>query len=89
MATYWQRMVTNGQNFSRRQKWQDEVEIYQEHLKGRGKPVLIPIAERIRNYNAQNQPQKGGSSSVDERDISKVINDNEHAIYEIYPSLAI
>jgi hypothetical protein len=69
---------------------QDEVEVYQEHLKGRGKPVLIPIAERIRNYTQEPQePQKGGSSAVDERDISKVINDNEHAIYEIYPSLAI
>lgn len=85
--------IVNKEELVKSQKFlkqiQDEVEIYQEHLKGRGKPVLIPIAERIRNYNSQNQAQQGGSTTVDEKDISKIINENEHAIYEIYPSLAV
>ena len=58
---------------------------------------LEEIKKEVHSYQVQLQSepsaeeeakQSGGSMSLGQKDVSKIINENEYAIYEVYPSLA-
>jgi hypothetical protein len=90
--------VTKDRGLGKKYYHQLLLEIYRKFLKlnstiinkselGRSKKFLKEIKGEIKEYETELQ-HGGAPQRIDEKDLARILNDNELAIYSVYPTLA-